>query len=130
MLHPVLPRVLLLIVLMASGAARAQGGPPPALPPAPTPGLTAGQAQSVLEVLRDDRRRAEFLATLEALARVAPAGQATPTAAPTAAPTPATTASPAAPASPATHEVGVLATRAFEHHIERRLRAVAMFERH
>ena len=32
--------------------------------------------------------------------------------------------------SPATHEVGALATRALEHHIERRLRAVAMFEHH
>ena len=32
--------------------------------------------------------------------------------------------------SPATHEVGVLATRSLEHHIERRLKAVAMFERH
>jgi DNA repair protein RecO (recombination protein O) len=32
--------------------------------------------------------------------------------------------------SPATHEVGVLATRALEHHIERRLKAVAMFEQH
>ena len=36
----------------------------------------------------------------------------------------------AAAESPATHEVGVLATRALEHHIERRLRAIAMFERH
>jgi DNA repair protein RecO (recombination protein O) len=36
----------------------------------------------------------------------------------------------AQPESPATHEVGVLATRALEHHIERRLKAVAMFERH
>lgn len=35
----------------------------------------------------------------------------------------------AEPASPATHEVGALATRALEHHIERRLRTVAMFER-
>ena len=35
----------------------------------------------------------------------------------------------AATESPATHEVGVLATKALEHHIERRLRAVAMFER-
>jgi len=35
-----------------------------------------------------------------------------------------------APESPATHEVGVLATRAMEHHLERRLRAVAMFEAH
>lgn len=32
--------------------------------------------------------------------------------------------------SPATHEVGTMATRALEHHIERRLKAVAMFERH
>jgi DNA repair protein RecO (recombination protein O) len=35
----------------------------------------------------------------------------------------------ALPESPATHEVAVLATRALEHHLERRLRAVAMFER-
>ena len=35
----------------------------------------------------------------------------------------------AAPESPATHEVGVLATRAMEHHLERRLRTVAIFER-
>ena len=35
----------------------------------------------------------------------------------------------AQPESPATHEVGVLATRALEHHIERHLKAVAMFER-
>lgn len=34
------------------------------------------------------------------------------------------------PESPITHEVGSLATRAFEHHVERRMRAVAMFERH
>jgi DNA repair protein RecO (recombination protein O) len=32
--------------------------------------------------------------------------------------------------SPATHEVSTLATRALEHHIERRLKAVAMFEAH
>lgn len=32
--------------------------------------------------------------------------------------------------SPSTHEVSVLATRALEYHIERRLRAVAMFEVH
>jgi len=32
--------------------------------------------------------------------------------------------------SPSTHEVSVLATRALEYHIERRLRAVAMFEAH
>lgn len=33
------------------------------------------------------------------------------------------------PESPATHEVALLATRALEHHIERRLRTIAMFER-
>ena len=36
----------------------------------------------------------------------------------------------AQPESPITHEVGSLATRALEHHLERRLRAVAMFEHH
>jgi DNA repair protein RecO (recombination protein O) len=36
----------------------------------------------------------------------------------------------ARPESPVTHEVGALATRALEHHVERRLRAVAMFEHH
>ncbi len=36
----------------------------------------------------------------------------------------------AQPESPITHEVGGLATRALEHHIERRLKAVAMFEHH
>lgn len=35
-----------------------------------------------------------------------------------------------APESPATHEVALLATRALEHHIERHLRTIAMFERH
>ena len=32
--------------------------------------------------------------------------------------------------SPVTHEVAALATRSFEQHVERRLRAVAMFEVH
>jgi DNA repair protein RecO (recombination protein O) len=32
------------------------------------------------------------------------------------------------PPSPVTHEVGVLATRAMEHHLERRLRAIALLE--
>jgi DNA repair protein RecO (recombination protein O) len=36
----------------------------------------------------------------------------------------------AAPESPATHEVGLLATRAMEHHLERRLKTIALFERH
>ena len=36
----------------------------------------------------------------------------------------------ARPESPLSHEVGTLATRAFEHHVERRMRTVAMFEAH
>jgi DNA repair protein RecO (recombination protein O) len=36
----------------------------------------------------------------------------------------------AAPASPAAHEVSVLATRAMEHHLEHGLRVVALLERH
>jgi DNA repair protein RecO (recombination protein O) len=36
----------------------------------------------------------------------------------------------ALPESPVTHELSGLATRALEHHIERRLRAIAMFEHH
>lgn len=36
----------------------------------------------------------------------------------------------AEPPSPAGHEVEVLATRAMEHHLERRLRAVGLFEHH
>jgi DNA repair protein RecO (recombination protein O) len=36
----------------------------------------------------------------------------------------------AAPAGAAAHEVAQLATRSMEHHLERRLRSVAMFERH
>ena len=36
----------------------------------------------------------------------------------------------AEPPSPATHEVDVLAIRAMEHHLERRLRAVSLLERH
>ena len=44
----------------------------PAAAPAAAP-VTPAQAQQVLDVLRDDRRRAEFTATLEALLKAAPA---------------------------------------------------------
>jgi DNA repair protein RecO (recombination protein O) len=37
---------------------------------------------------------------------------------------------PAEPVTPATAEVAHLATRAMEYHLERRLRAIAMFEGH
>ncbi len=36
----------------------------------------------------------------------------------------------AQPESPTTHEVSALATQALEHHVERRMKAVAMFEAH
>lgn len=36
----------------------------------------------------------------------------------------------AAPASPATHELDTLATRAVEHHLERRLRSLSVLDRH
>jgi small-conductance mechanosensitive channel len=48
-------------------AAVPQAGAPSALPVPPA------QAQQVLDLLRDDRRRAEFAATLEALLKAAPA---------------------------------------------------------
>ena len=77
-----LARLLLACALafaaLAPGAVRAQGVAPGEAPaPAPAaPSLTATQAQAVLDVLRDDKRRAEFLTTLEGLARVLPAGPA------------------------------------------------------
>jgi len=57
--------------------------PPPAPPPAPSPApahapaLAPAQAQQVLDLLRDDKRRAEFSAVLESLAKAAPAPAAT-----------------------------------------------------
>ncbi len=82
--------LILLAALLAPAAAQAQA---PAAKP--EPGLTAAQAQQVLGVLRYDRRRAEFIATLDALARAAPA---------------ATTSVPAdpAPATPASAPTGPL----------------------
>ena len=47
---------------------------------APTAAITPAQAQQALEVLKDDAKRAQFIAVLEALAKVAPA--ATPAATP------------------------------------------------
>jgi small-conductance mechanosensitive channel len=49
--------------------------PPAATParPADVPPLTAAQAQQVLDVLRDDARRTQFLSVLESMARALPA---------------------------------------------------------
>ena len=61
-------------------AATAPAGPAPAsqtAPPAAAP-IPPAQAQQVLDLLRDDRRRAEFTATLEAIVRAAPAAAAPP----------------------------------------------------
>lgn len=68
--------LLLLCLLLGTSPARAQLPVPQAAPsaplspllPAPPPGkLTPAQAQSVLNVLQDDKRRAEFTANLEAM---------------------------------------------------------------
>ncbi len=52
--------------------------PTPSASPAAaaSPALSASQAQAVLDVLRDDKRRAEFTATLEGMARALPAPEA------------------------------------------------------
>jgi small-conductance mechanosensitive channel len=49
--------------------------PAPAPSPAPAvPALTRAQAEAALDVLRDDTKRAQVIAVLEALAKTAPAG--------------------------------------------------------
>ena len=79
---------LALSVATLGGAAMAQKAPPPK--PAPAQSLSPGEAQNALAVLRDDKRRAELIATLDAIAKAAPNAPAS-TQAPTApdAPTPA-----------------------------------------
>ena len=54
-------------------AARPAAGSPATGPAAAAVLVTPAQAQQVLDILRDDRRRAEFTATLETLLRAAPA---------------------------------------------------------
>ena len=70
--------------------APSHAGPSPAstpAQPAAAPPLAPAQAQQVLDLLRDDKRRAEFTATLEAIAKLAPAAApGTPAAAPAVAP--------------------------------------------
>ena len=80
-------------------------GPSPA-PPTPAPAAAAAaispaQAEQVLGLLRDDKRRAEFAATLETIVKAAPAAS-LPATAPLATTPPATTTSATAP--PATAE--------------------------
>jgi small-conductance mechanosensitive channel len=113
----VLLRLLALLLLtgMAAPAALAQA-PQPA--PGPAAAAPAPELQRLIEVLRDDARRAELLRALEAAQPVppasAPAAAATPAApgapATQAAPAPsAQTAAPAAPGAPAAPETELLA---------------------
>ncbi len=66
-----LPLVLLAILL--SWPAWAQVAAPAPRPAPAAPAIGAGQAQQTLDVLRDDKRRAELITTLETIARSAPA---------------------------------------------------------
>jgi small-conductance mechanosensitive channel len=69
--------VVIVLLLNAAPAARAQSDPG-VPPPAPIPAtLSPRQAQEVLEVLRDDAKRAQFISVLEGMAKALPqAGQA------------------------------------------------------
>ena len=98
---PMKPAALLLClwcwcVAAGAGLARAQRAPSASTADAvsPAPGLTPTQAQQVLDVLQDPAKRAQFVSTLEAMAKAlpAPADPAKPSSAP-------------APASPAKLEI-------------------------
>jgi small-conductance mechanosensitive channel len=78
-------RILTLLILLASPAL-AQGTAPQPAPPA-----AGGELQRLIEVLRDDARRAEFLRALEAASRTQGGAASTPDA-PAAEPAPAETA--------------------------------------
>ncbi len=90
----ILPAVLALCLATpghSQAPAPAQTSPAPA-----APALAPAQAQQVLDLLRDDKRRAEFTTVLESLAKTAPV------AADAAAPA---SAAPAAPAAPAPSQI-------------------------
>ena len=124
-------RVVLFVLLVgflligAALPARSDGSPATAMAAAPSlvpqapsqppaPALTPGQAQQVLEVLTDPKKRDAFVAVLESMARAAPA-VAAPVAPPAAAPpaaVPATAASASAAAPAATAPAATPATAA------------------
>ncbi len=88
-----LPSLALLSALVGGGALAQT---PPAAKPAPAAARTAlspGEAQGALAVLRDEKRRAELIATLDAIAKTAPEAAPAPAAEPAA--TPAAAAAPA-----------------------------------
>lgn len=65
-------RLLLTVFFLSAFIARAGAAAPPASPPV----LTPAQAQSVLDVLKDDKARAQFTAVLESMVKAAPAAEA------------------------------------------------------
>lgn len=68
--------LLAFLLLIAGSAARAQSTPgPPPVPPVPA-ALSPAQAQQVLDVLRDDKKRAQFIGVLESMAKALPAAPA------------------------------------------------------
>ena len=100
-----LPAILFaLLLLMAAARADSPLGAPDA-PPVPTT-MSAAEARKVLDVLRDEGKRAQVISVLEAIAKTAPAVAAAPVpgaapAAAPAAPVPAKAAAPAPAAAPA-----------------------------
>ena len=93
---PVMRRLLLpaLLLLFAAPPAWAQSGP---AAPVPAAALSPAQARQVLDVLRDDQKRAQFIGVLESITKALPA-VALPAVAPPASSTPPAVAPPPAPA--------------------------------
>ena len=95
-----MPRLLLLLCLIVLGSAAPAAAQPPGQtnPVAPSTAITPAQARQALAVLNDPEKRAQFIATLEAIVKAQPA----PETAAAASPTPAAAAAPApSHASPA-----------------------------
>ncbi|MBV9786314.1 MAG: mechanosensitive ion channel [Acidisphaera sp.] len=75
---PAMKRLRLFLCLLvaawaaAAAGAHAQSHPAAASATPPTTALTPGQAQQVLQVLQDDNKRAQFISTLQAIARALP----------------------------------------------------------
>jgi moderate conductance mechanosensitive channel len=98
MRHVILALLALLLPILAPQP-RAQAAPAPAPAAASPPALTPEQAQSVLEILNDPAKRAQFAATLEAMTHALPASRPAPTAAGAGQVAPAEAAAPPAPAA-------------------------------
>ncbi|WJR80497.1 mechanosensitive ion channel domain-containing protein [Bradyrhizobium sp. NP1] len=82
MSHRLLPSLLLACALFASPAAARTDTPPAAAPAATNQAdmLTPDQAKRALETLQDDKKRAQMIDTLRAIANAVPGGQAAPAA--------------------------------------------------